>query len=129
MNRCARICLSSLAAAAVAAGVWVLYTFAPAAYRFYPRCVFKAATGFDCPGCGTTRALHHLLHGRIEEAFHFNPMLFVLIAVALCALPSLLRGRQPEFFTKPWFGWTAFVVLAGYWVVRNTPIYPFPLGG
>ena len=108
-----------------AAGAWVLYHYAPTAHRFYPPCVFRELTGLECPGCGTTRALHHLLHGRIEEAFRLNPMLFLLMAVALFALPSILRGRQPRFLMEPWFAWTAFFVLAGYWIVRNTPLYPF----
>jgi hypothetical protein len=108
-----------------AVGAWVLYTFPPTAYAFYPQCPFRMMTGLECPGCGTTRALHHLLHGRIEEAFRLNPMLFVLLAVALCALPSVVRGRHPAFLMKPWFAWTAFVVLATYWILRNTPLYPF----
>ena len=112
-------------AVVAAAGAWVLYNFAPTAYGFYPPCMFRKMTGLECPGCGTTRALHHLLHGRVDEAFRLNPMLFVLIAVALFALPSLLRGRQPAFLMKPWFAWSAFVVLMSYWIVRNTPIYPF----
>ncbi len=117
---------ASLAAVSVvaAAGAWVVYTFAPTAYGFYPRCVFKTLTGWDCPGCGSTRALHHLLHGRFEEAFLMNPMLFVMMAVALFAVPSLIRGQPPRFLTRPWFGWTAFVVLTSYWIVRNTPLYP-----
>ena len=108
-----------------AAGAWVLYTFAPTAYGFYPQCPFRLLTGLQCPGCGTTRALHHLLHGRFEEAFRLNPMIFVLIAVALFALPSVLRGRHPGFLMKPWFAWAAFAVLTSYWIVRNTPLYPF----
>lgn len=108
-----------------AAGAWVLYNFAPTAYRFYPPCMFRVLTGLDCPGCGTTRALHQLLHGRIGEAFQLNPMLFVLMAVALFALPSFLRGRQPRFLMQPWFAWAAFAVLTSYWIVRNTPLYPF----
>ena len=108
-----------------AAGAWVLYTFPPAAYGFYPRCPFRLLTGFECPGCGTTRALHQLLHGNIEQAFRLNPMLFVLMGVALFALPSFLRGRQPQFLMQPWFAWAAFFVLTGYWIVRNTPLYPF----
>jgi hypothetical protein len=120
-----RALLSIAAAAAAAVGVWVLYTFPPAAYSFYPRCPFRLVTGMLCPGCGTTRALHHLLHGRVEEAFRLNPMLFVLMAVFLFALPSIVRGRRPDFLMKPWFAWAAFFVLTGYWIVRNTPIYPF----
>ena len=108
-----------------AVGAWVLYTFAPTAYGFYPSCPFKLITGLECPGCGTTRALHHLLHGRVAEAFRFNPMLFVLMAVALCAVPAVVRGEQPRFLQQTWFAWTAFFVLTGYWIVRNTALYPF----
>jgi hypothetical protein len=107
-----------------AVGAWVLYTFAPTAYRFYPKCVFFSLTGLQCPGCGITRALHHLLHGRLEEAFRFNPMLFALIALALYAAPSLFRGERPKFLTSPAFAWGAFIVLSTYWVVRNTPVWP-----
>jgi hypothetical protein len=109
----------------LAAGAWVLYTFAPTAYGFYPHCVFKQVTGLDCPGCGSTRALHHLLHGRVDEAFRFNPMLFALMGVGLIALPSYVRGAQPRFLMQPWFAWGTFVVLTAWWIVRNTPIYPW----
>lgn len=106
-------------AAVAAVGGWVLYTFPPTDSPFYPQCVFHALTGLDCPGCGTTRALHHLLHGRIGEAFAFNPMLFVMLATFLFALPSLARGKTPAFWHRPWFGWTSVVVVTGWWVGRN----------
>lgn len=108
-----------------AVGAWVLYTFAPTAYSFYPRCVFRSLTGLECPGCGITRATHHLLHGRLDEAFRLNPMLFVLIGLVLYALPSLVRGESPRFLTSPSFAWGAFAVLTSYWIVRNTPVWPF----
>lgn len=124
MRKCVAIWGSSAAAVVIAAGAWLLYNYAPTAYGFYPRCLFKMLTGLECPGCGSTRALHHLLHGRVEEAFLLNPMIFLVMAVVLFALPSLVRGRRPEFITRPWFGWTALVVVASYWIVRNTPLYP-----
>lgn len=107
-----------------AAGGWVLYTFPPSAYTFYPRCVFFMLTGLQCPGCGITRASHHLLHGRFEEAFALNPLLFVLIALALYALPSVLSGQRPRFLASPAFAWGAFIVLSTFWIVRNTPVWP-----
>ncbi len=127
MKRCAAIWASSSAGAVLAAaGVWVLYTFPPAADTWYPKCVFRAATGLLCPGCGSTRALHHLLHGRVEQAFQLNPLLFVVLLVALCALPSLIRGRRPRFLEQPWFAYATLAVLLCWWIVRNTPLYPFP---
>jgi len=110
---------SALALVVISAGVWVVYTYPPAEHSFYPRCAFKTMTGLDCPGCGGTRAAHALLHGRVGDAFRLNPLLFVLGGVVLVASPKLVRGQQPEFVARPWFGWSALVVLVGWWIVRN----------
>ncbi|MDE7125963.1 MAG: DUF2752 domain-containing protein [Muribaculaceae bacterium] len=48
-----------------------------------PRCVFKAITGYDCPGCGSQRAFHALLHGNVYEAFVLNPAVFALVPLAV----------------------------------------------
>jgi hypothetical protein len=100
-------------------GGWVLYTYPPLTSGFYPQCFFKQVTGFDCPGCGSTRALHALLHGRVAEAFRFNPLLFALMIVGGFAAPSVLRGETPRFFYARWFGWGSLVVLLGWGIARN----------
>jgi hypothetical protein len=105
----ARFCfaLTSVAAA------WILFTFAPEVYAFYPRCTFHLLTGLECPGCGVTRALHHLLHGRVERAFALNPLLFAALPVA--GWTSI----RPEVLKKPWFGWSCVAVLIAFWIGRN----------
>jgi hypothetical protein len=113
------------AALVAAAGGWVLYTFPPATTAFYPRCVFHSATGLDCPGCGSTRAVYELLHGHVGAALRLNPFLFLVGLMLLCTLPSVLRGQYPRFLARPWFGWTSVVVTIGWWIVRNTPLYPY----
>lgn len=97
----------------------MLYTFPPTQHTFYPRCVFKASTGLDCPGCGLTRASHAVLHGRFADAWRLNPLLYVMAVVFLCAVPSLVRGRSPQFLNKPWFGWAAVIVVFGWGILRN----------
>lgn len=115
------LAISSVAVAAVllAAGAWILFTFPPTVYSFYPKCAFRSMTGLECPGCGTTRALHHLLHGRVGEAFRLNPMLFAIAITAACALPSFLRGETPRFLMTRWFGWGSVTAVTGWWIVRN----------
>jgi len=65
------------------AGVAFLYRLDfEAGYGFIP-CLFHLTTGLDCIGCGTTRALHALLHGRVGEALSYN--LFMMIWLPLPA--------------------------------------------
>jgi hypothetical protein len=40
-----------------------------------PTCVMKLFTGFDCPGCGGTRAAWYLLHCDIPAAAHHHAMM------------------------------------------------------
>ncbi len=97
----------------LAAGAVILYRFNPATVHFYPSCVFHALTGLQCPGCGTTRALHHLLHGDVAGAFRLNAMLFV--AVPFGALASVSR----RVATHPLTGWVALAATVGWWIGRN----------
>src|SRR2546430_14323962 len=55
-----------------------------------------AITGLPCIFCGTTRALHHLLHGDLRGALYYNWLAFpfladALVVIILCALELLLQ--------------------------------------
>jgi len=111
-------------AVAAVAGLVVLYLFDPTASSFYPPCLFRSLTGLLCPGCGITRAAHHLLHGRLAEAFHYNAMAVVfgplLLAGAVAETRTVIRGAPaPRFVQKPWIAWTALALLVGWGVLRN----------
>ena len=107
----------------------LLYTVKPDGSPFYPKCAFRLLTGLDCPGCGSLRALHRLLHGRLAEAWALNPLLvggllpcFLLWSVR-CGV-SAWNGTQPSSRLLP--NWTAWLLLAAvliFGVVRNTPYY------
>ncbi|MGG9971762.1 DUF2752 domain-containing protein [Ferruginibacter sp. SUN002] len=43
-------------------------------------CVYRQATGLDCPTCGLTRSFHHLLIGNIKEATQLNGLSLQLFA-------------------------------------------------
>lgn len=103
----------------VATGAALLYLFDPTTAHFFPPCPLRAITGFQCPGCGTTRALHALLHGQFAAAFAFNPMLFVMSAAIAPALITFARGRTPRYVTQPWFAWCAAIVICAWWIGRN----------
>ena len=67
----------------VFAGMGVLlYWGNPEGSRWFPRCIFKWATGWSCPGCGLQRALHALLHGRFLRAWQYNYLLIFTLPYA-----------------------------------------------
>jgi hypothetical protein len=66
----ARIALAAIGMTAVA-----VVSFAdPATSNLFPPCLWRTATGWLCPGCGSARALHALVHGRFADAVAFNPL-------------------------------------------------------
>lgn len=84
-----------LAVAAVVAVGLLYFLFDPAESAFAPKCVFHAVTGWDCPGCGSQRMLHALLHGDMAGAWRANPFL-------LCAMPLLILLAFAALYRKRW---------------------------
>ncbi|MGH9958690.1 MAG: DUF2752 domain-containing protein, partial [Pyrinomonadaceae bacterium] len=114
---------------AAAAGIF-LYVIEPAKVTFLPLCPVRALTGFQCPGCGTTRGLHQLLHGNLVAAFELNPLLILSLPFLLYATLRftilVLRGRPIARNTlSPKYILTIFGVVLFFWIFRNTPFYPF----
>ncbi|HEU4876181.1 MAG TPA: DUF2752 domain-containing protein [Pyrinomonadaceae bacterium] len=112
------------------AGAAYLFVFEPGKTGFFPACPFRLLTGFTCPGCGTTRALHEILHGDFAAAFVLNPVLLLAIPFLVFALLRysviVMRGGVPRPNALPApFIYVIFVVIVSFWIFRNTPFYPF----
>lgn len=112
------------------AGAAYLFVFEPGKTGFFPACPFRLLTGFTCPGCGTTRALHQILHGDFAAAFVLNPVLVLAIPFLVFALLRysviVMRGGVPRPNALPApFIYAIFVVIVSFWIFRNTPFYPF----
>lgn len=88
--------LAAVAVILAACAVISAYYLIEPSSGLYPRCAFKMATGLDCPGCGSQRAIHALLHGDIVAAWHSNAMLLIgLPLVGLLLAARALRHRHP----------------------------------
>jgi hypothetical protein len=128
----ARRWITLAAGAAACAAAAVIYRVKPEADSLYPRCPFHALTGLHCPGCGTLRCLHALLHGDVPQALAYN-------ILAVLALPFLIawacRVEVAAVRGRPWVGkplptWVVraiLVLVVAYWVLRNLPFFPFRL--
>jgi len=113
------------------AGAAYLFFFEPGKSGFFPGCPFRALTGYTCPGCGTTRALHQLLHGNFLAAFELNALLVVVLPLLAIALfmytSSAISGRRmPSLTLPPKYVWVLSAVVIAFWILRNTSAYPFP---
>jgi Protein of unknown function (DUF2752) len=92
----------------------------------YGTCPFLAITGFNCPGCGSLRALYDLFHGEFLEAVGHNALFIAFVPLTLfVALRTLLFGDRREHRMPRWFPAAALALLALWTIVRNVPIVPF----
>src|SRR4029078_9764705 len=83
--------LPGLVAGAAVASVALLAVVDPNEPGHYPTCPFLALTGFYCPGCGSMRAVHDLVHGDLSGSLARNPMTVVAVAVMLVAYAAWTR--------------------------------------
>ena len=104
------------------AAVVILYFFDPTRFGFYPTCMFYKVTGLLCPGCGSLRAMHRLLHGHVQEALRFNALLVVGLPLigGWCATRKV--RRQPfSLVLKPFWVWFGLGLLLLFGILRNLP--------
>jgi len=113
--------LLSAAAVAAAGAAAVLLRFDPSKTRWMPRCFFHTLTGLYCPGCGSTRAFHALLHGNVAASLRWNP-LFIPLALLLAVL--LVR---PQLGCRRAVTYPLLAAVVLFWILRNLPWYPFTL--
>ncbi len=106
----------------------------PSETTLLPPCPWQTMTGWWCPGCGLTRATHHLLRGDVTASLRHNLLVIpVLVSIAVSwwmwmvnwragsarstsTRPTSRRPRSPVLRLVPVV--TVAVVFA---VVRNLP--------
>jgi hypothetical protein len=101
----------------------VVCCFDPAQAGFYPPCPLRWATGWHCPGCGSGRALHQLLHGHLGAAFGLNPALVLALPAVGLGLGALAwtrwRGRPLRRRWPCQSGWLVLLALLAWTLARN----------
>ena len=129
MEKDRKVVLTAIWAGVIAVTVY-LYIVNPATFRFHPKCPFYVTSGLYCPGCGTSRALHQLLHGNLKAALDYNPFAVIVLPYLVYSLISytllVMRGRQlPGRLWPGWIIWSFIGVLIAFWILRNIPLFPF----
>lgn len=108
------------------AAVLLFYAFVnPSETWWTPKCIVHWITGFDCPGCGSQRALHCLLTGDLGGAFGYNAFLVILLPIILLMGISELWPQRFEKFNRMLAHPVViglFVAATVFWTVwRNIP--------
>ena len=110
-------------------------------------CRFHDLTGLYCPGCGSGRAVAATLRGDFKEAFHWNPMVYLLGVPSMAILGYEyvrvvfgVRRLKPVMLSE-WLvssvtvvgqhctiasaaGWRVFSPIRTVWKTGNTPSIP-----
>lgn len=96
-------------------------------------CLFKLATGFDCPGCGGTRAFYYVLTLNLPEAARHHMMAvfaapflaWMYLAWAVPRLFPRLTWRLPTVHLTPGVVTAFLSAWAAFFILRNLPWDPF----
>ena len=101
----------------------IYYALDPTSSALFPRCSFLELTGYKCPGCGSQRAIHALMHGDVLGAFKYNALLLIAIPwIALCLYSETQRTRNPRLYARinaPMLMWLFLVLTVLWWLLRN----------
>jgi hypothetical protein len=115
----------------LALGIFYFY-IDPTSFAYTPRCPFHALTGFHCPGCGSQRALHLILHGHIWEGIQHN--FLIVIAVLLIGYkiyifftPTNSNEKSKNLLKHNFTPWIILSLIMTFWILRNLPLDIFQI--
>lgn len=90
---------------------------------FFISCPFYKITGYQCPGCGSQRAFHELLHFHFFEALKQNALFLVAIPYFLVVFYTSFNKEKYQKLRQLLLGDKAllilliFIILFG--IIRN----------
>lgn len=117
-----------------AAAMLMLDIYDPVTSGVFPPCPLHYLTGWYCPGCGSLRAIHQLLHGNLSAAWALNPLTVLLLPFLAYGTASYalfeIRGQHlPRLFLPAVWIRALCAVIILFGIARNIPFYPFNLLG
>ena len=101
----------------------IYYSYNPENNHLFPKCPFLLLTNLKCPGCGSQRAIHALLHLDIQSAIKYNFLLvFSLPIIVLLIYAELNREKKYKLYAK--LHQTKYIlsylfIIIIWWISRN----------
>ena len=100
----------------------------PATTDLFPSCVFLSLTGLECPGCGSTRCVHQVLNGNLQQAVDLNILTVVAMPWLFWRFSRWLLGKPAKSSTSDYRVIASIgVVVIAFGVLRNidVPMFEF----
>lgn len=91
-------------------------------------CFMADVLRINCPLCGGTRCVRALLELDIAQAFYYNPLVVAAIPVCIFVyiwvfVRGLKRDYRPTLGICNWHIWAFFIIVFGFFILRNLPVY------
>jgi len=104
----------------------------PSNVSYFPKCPLYATTGFYCPGCGSQRATHELLHLHAlgvlrQNSLYILGLLILIYHLMVSLLNTVFHKNLYNYIYHPKTPWILLIIILVFWVFRNLPYYPFNL--
>ncbi|MCF6168182.1 DUF2752 domain-containing protein [Lutibacter sp.] len=100
--------------------------------NFFPKCPLYVTTGIYCPGCGSQRATHQLLHLNIlgvlqQNILYFFGVLLIGYHLIVISLNLFFKKHIYNYIYHPKTPIIILIIVIVFWILRNIPYYPFNL--
>jgi hypothetical protein len=110
--------------------VFIYFAFNPSSSTLFPKCILYVGTGIYCPGCGSQRATHALLHGDIYGAMSQNLLFLVGLLILgyhfiISFWNKLFKQRVYNYLHHPKVPLFLLVFIVLFWILRNIDKVPF----
>lgn len=93
-------------------------------HGYFPECPFYKYSGYYCPGCGSQRAIHDLVHLRILDAIGHNALMIITLFFGT----GLYFYSKKKFYQLLYHPKSPYVILGIvilFWILRNLHFSPF----
>lgn len=108
----------------------VFFVLDPTRSAFFPQCPFYRLSGLYCPGCGSQRAIHSLLHldfaGVVNHNLLFLPAALLLVYhYSYTWMNKIFGYGLPNLLYKKATPWAILGAILLFGLLRNLPWHPF----